>query len=150
MFVIKQAVGIVGAVIMPHNLYLHSALVRSRDIDRKRRDKVREANMYYFIESAIALGASFLVNMCVVAVFAQGYFPKSAATEECKAITWTDMNTTEGDINLQSAGVFLENCYGKIAGVIWALGLLAAGQSSTMTGTYSGQFVMEVRETESF
>eukprot|EP00116_Pleurobrachia_bachei_P004269 sb/3464531/ len=143
MFVIKQAVGIVGAVIMPHNLYLHSALVRSRDIDRKRRDKVREANMYYFIESAIALGASFLVNMCVVAVFAQGYFPKTEATEECKASTWTDMNTTEGDINLQSAGVFLGNCYGKIAGVIWALGLLAAGQSSTMTGTYSGQFVME-------
>jgi len=47
-------------------------------------------------------------------------------------------------IDLHSAGIFLENCYGKVAGTIWALGLLAAGQSSTMTGTYSGQFVMEV------
>ena len=144
-YVIKQAVGIVGAVIMPHNLYLHSALVRSREIDRRRVDKIREANLYYFIEAAIALAASFLVNMFVVSVFAQGYFPSDEATELCKARTWSHMNETgEQAINLESAGIFLGKCYGKVAAVIWGLGLLAAGQSSTMTGTYSGQFVMEV------
>ena len=143
---IKQAVGIVGAVIMPHNLYLHSALVRSREIDRRRVEKIREANMYYFIEAAIALCASFVVNMFVVAVFAEAYFPRNEATDICKARTWTGNATVDADesINLQSAGVFLENCYGKVAAIIWGLGLLAAGQSSTMTGTYSGQFVMEV------
>ena len=142
--VIKQAVGIIGAVIMPHNIYLHSALVRSRDIDRRKSEKVKEANFYFFIESVIALGASFLVNMFVVAVFAQGYFPENEVTDTCKAHTWSHLNNTDENINLESAGIFLDNCYGKFAGIIWALGLLAAGQSSTMTGTYSGQFVMEV------
>ena len=129
---------------MPHNLYLHSALVRSRDIDRTKRDKVSEANFYFFVESVIALGASFIVNMFVVSVFAQGYFPSNEVTDACKAHTWSQLNSTGENINLESAGIFLDKCYGKMAGVIWALGLLAAGQSSTMTGTYSGQFVMEV------
>ncbi|KAI8492280.1 hypothetical protein Bbelb_301770 [Branchiostoma belcheri] len=55
-----QAVGIIGAVIMPHNLYLHSALVKSRDVDRNKKEDVREANMYFFIEAAIAL----FYNLC--------------------------------------------------------------------------------------
>jgi natural resistance-associated macrophage protein len=110
-------------------------------------EKIREANMYYFVEAAIALTASFLVNMFVVSVFAQGYFPDTEATELCKARTWAHMNDSgEEAINLESAGIFLEKCYGKVAAIIWGLGLLAAGQSSTMTGTYSGQFVMEVSE----
>lgn len=67
-----QAVGIVGAVIMPHNLYLHSALVKSRDVDRTKPKKVREANYYFFIEAAVALFVSFIINVFVVAVFANG------------------------------------------------------------------------------
>lgn len=70
--VLMQAVGIVGAVIMPHNLYLHSALVKSRDVDRTKPKKVREANYYFFIEAAIALFVSFIINVFVVAVFANG------------------------------------------------------------------------------
>ena len=50
-----QAIGIIGAVIMPHNIYLHSALVKSREVDRKKPDEVKEANMYFFVESALAL-----------------------------------------------------------------------------------------------
>ena len=69
---VTQAVGIIGAVIMPHNLYLHSALVKSRDVDRRQSSAVREANKYYFIESSIALFISFLINVFVVAVFAEG------------------------------------------------------------------------------
>ncbi|KHJ77672.1 hypothetical protein OESDEN_22708 [Oesophagostomum dentatum] len=74
-----QGVSIVGAVIMPHNLYLHSALVKSRKIDRTVEGKVREANMYYFIESCFALFCSFWINVLVVAVFAQGFFGKTNA-----------------------------------------------------------------------
>lgn len=73
----KQAVGIVGAVIMPHNLYLHSALVKSRKIDRRQKKAVTEANYYYFIESGIALFCSFIINLFVVSVFAQGLSGKT-------------------------------------------------------------------------
>ena len=64
--------GVIGAIIMPHNLYLHSALVKSRSIDTSNKRKVREANMYYFIEATIALFISFVINVFVVAVFANG------------------------------------------------------------------------------
>ena len=69
-----QAVGVIGAVIMPHNLYLHSALVKSRGVDRRKSSAVRQANKYFFIESAIALAVSLLINIFVVAVFAQVNF----------------------------------------------------------------------------
>lgn len=72
-----QAVGIVGAVIMPHNLYLHSALVKSRDIDRNKKDKVKEANFYYLIESSMALLCSLIINIFVVGVFAHGLHEKT-------------------------------------------------------------------------
>jgi natural resistance-associated macrophage protein len=62
-----QAVGVIGAVIMPHNLYLHSALVKSRNVDRKKNEAVRQANMYYFVEAAIALLVSLVINVFVVA-----------------------------------------------------------------------------------
>jgi len=109
---------------MPHNIYLHSALVLSREIDTSDEKKVREANFYYSIESAIALFISFIINMFVVAVFAKGFFGKN-------------------DIGLSDAGELLGQKYGHIALYIWGIGLLAAGQSSTMTGTYAGQFVMQ-------
>lgn len=72
-----QAVGIVGAVIMPHNLYLHSALVKSRDIDRKKPEKIREAHFYYLIESSVALILSFIINVFVVTVFGYGLYHKT-------------------------------------------------------------------------
>lgn len=62
---------------MPHNLYLHSALVKSRDIDRRKPEKLKEANMYYYIESAIALICSLIINIFVVSVFAFGLFEKT-------------------------------------------------------------------------
>uniref|UniRef100_A0A7N5K559 Natural resistance-associated macrophage protein 1 n=1 Tax=Ailuropoda melanoleuca TaxID=9646 RepID=A0A7N5K559_AILME len=72
-----QAVGIVGAIIMPHNIYLHSALVKSREIDRSRRTDIREANMYFLIEATIALSVSFFINLFVVAVFGQAFYQQS-------------------------------------------------------------------------
>lgn len=82
-----QAVGIVGAVIMPHNLYLHSALVKSRDIDRKKPEKIKEANFYYFIESSFALLCSFIINVFVVAVFAYGLHHKTNVELVCLLTT---------------------------------------------------------------
>ncbi|EPY75149.1 natural resistance-associated macrophage protein 2 [Camelus ferus] len=118
---IEQAVGIVGAVIMPHNMYLHSALVKSRQVNRANKQEVREANKYFFIESCIALFVSFIINVFVVSVFAEAFFEKTN----------------------EQVGVVLGCYFGPAALYIWAVGILAAGQSSTMTGTYSGQFVME-------
>nr|XP_020763800.1 natural resistance-associated macrophage protein 2-like isoform X3 [Odocoileus virginianus texanus] len=118
---IMQAVAIVGAIITPHNIYLHSALVKSRHIDRAKRQEVREANKYFFTDCCVALFVSFIINTCVISVFAEAFFEKTN----------------------EQVGVVLGCYFGPAALYIWAVGILAAGQSSTMTGTYSGQFVME-------
>ncbi|CAL1410648.1 unnamed protein product [Linum trigynum] len=126
---IRQAVGVVGCVIMPHNVFLHSALVQSRKIDPKKTGRVQEALNYYNIESSIALLVSFVINLFVTTVFAKGFYGTKQANS----------------IGLVNAGQYLEEKYG--GGVfpilyIWGIGLLAAGQSSTITGTYAGQFIM--------
>ncbi|WOK99644.1 metal transporter Nramp6-like [Canna indica] len=126
---IRQAVGVVGCVIMPHNVFLHSALVQSRKIDPNKKSHVREALRYYSIESTVALIVSLSINLFVTTVFAKGFY----GTKEAE------------NIGLENAGKFLQDRYG--GGLfpilyIWGIGLLAAGQSSTITGTYAGQFIM--------
>jgi len=145
-----QAVGVIGAIIMPHNLYLHSALVKSRDIDRTKKNEVKEANMYFFIEAAIALFISFLINIFVVSVFAEGLYGKTNADIHELCIAANNSHADQFPINNQTVeadlykgGVFLGCTYGALAMYVWAIGVLAAGQSSTMTGTYAGQFAME-------
>ncbi|ERL93635.1 hypothetical protein D910_10923 [Dendroctonus ponderosae] len=149
-----QAIGIIGAVIMPHNLYLHSALVKSRDVDRNNKAKVRDANLYFFIETCIALLVSFVINVFVVAVFAHGLFQKTNAEVHKECLKYPSMNATVFpdtgpeankfvDADLYKGGIFLGCTYGVVAMYVWAVGILAAGQSSTMTGTYAGQFAME-------
>lgn len=126
---IRQAVGVVGCVIMPHNVFLHSALVQSRKIDPKKKGRVQEAINYYTIESSAALFVSFMINLFVTTVFAKGFY-----------------GTKQADgIGLVNAGQYLEQKYGggfMPVLYIWGIGLLAAGQSSTITGTYAGQFIM--------
>ncbi|XP_031423957.1 natural resistance-associated macrophage protein 2 isoform X4 [Clupea harengus] len=147
---LEQAVGIVGAVIMPHNIYLHSALVKSRDVDRNNKKEVKEANKYFFIESTVALFLSFLINVFVVAVFAQAFYGKTNNEVSLKCnetgSPHTDLFPSNNDtlvVDIYKGGVVLGCFFGPAALYIWAIGILAAGQSSTMTGTYSGQFVME-------
>ncbi|XP_030767361.1 protein Malvolio-like [Sitophilus oryzae] len=152
--VFLQAVGVVGAVIMPHNLYLHSALVKSRNIDRKKPEKITEAKLYYSIESAVALLVSLIINIFVVAVFAFGLFEKTNndLLGTCSASTASMFDIAKEafpandeivDADIYKGGIFLGCTYGVAAMYIWAVGILAAGQSSTMTGTYAGQFAME-------
>eukprot|EP00054_Salpingoeca_dolichothecata_P009362 m.52854 g.52854 ORF g.52854 m.52854 type:complete len:513 (-) comp18315_c1_seq2:27-1565(-) len=124
-----QAVGLVGALVMPHNIYLHSALVLSRKVTRTA-SKIKEAAFYNAIESSIALGLSFIINLFVVAVFANAFYNNPDYPDS-------------SDIDLGNAGEKLKDEYGTAVLYIWAVGILAAGQSSTMTGTYAGQFVME-------
>lgn len=147
---LEQAVGIVGAVIMPHNIYLHSALVKSREIDRKNKKEVKEANKYFFIESTIALFISFLINVFVVAIFAQAFYNRTniEMNAKCNATgsphtNLFPLNNDTLEVDIYKGGVVLGCFFGPAALYIWAIGILAAGQSSTMTGTYSGQFVME-------
>ncbi|KAM6214487.1 natural resistance-associated macrophage protein 2 [Rhynchocyon petersi] len=148
---VQQAVGIVGAVIMPHNMYLHSALVKSRQVNRANKHEVREANKYFFIESCIALFVSFIINIFVVSVFAEAFFEKTNdhVVQTCRnsSISWSDSLFPEDNstlaVDIYKGGVVLGCYFGPAALYIWAVGILAAGQSSTMTGTYSGQFVME-------
>ncbi|KAI5581867.1 hypothetical protein BDE02_07G046400 [Populus trichocarpa] len=126
---IKQAVGVVGCIIMPHNVFLHSALVQSREIDHNKKGQVQEALRYYSIESTAALAISFMINLFVTTVFAKGFHGTELANS----------------IGLVNAGQYLQDKYG--GGFfpilyIWGIGLLAAGQSSTITGTYAGQFIM--------
>ncbi|MXQ85879.1 hypothetical protein E5288_WYG010150 [Bos mutus] len=147
---IMQAVAIVGAIIMPHNIYLHSALVKSRHIDRAKRQEVREANKYFFIDCCIALFVSFIINTCVISVFAEAFFEKTneQVVAVCKNSSsphthlFPDDNSTLA-VDIYKGGVVLGCYFGPAALYIWAVGILAAGQSSTVTGTYSGQFVME-------
>ncbi|KAK5638670.1 hypothetical protein RI129_012965 [Pyrocoelia pectoralis] len=136
---------------MPHNLYLHSALVKSRDIDRRRPEKIREANLYFFVEAAIAIFVSFIINLFVVAVFAHGLYKKTNhdIIETCQrypslnASTIFPDNNKFVDADIYKGGIFLGCTFGIAALYIWAIGILASGQSSTMTGTYAGQFAME-------
>ncbi|KAL2333476.1 hypothetical protein Fmac_014689 [Flemingia macrophylla] len=126
---IQQAVGVVGCLIMPHNVFLHSALVQSRQVDRSKKGRVQEALNYYSIESTLALIVSFIINIFVTTVFAKGFYGSELANS----------------IGLVNAGQYLQETYG--GGLfpilyIWGIGLLAAGQSSTITGTYAGQFIM--------
>nr|XP_022321367.1 natural resistance-associated macrophage protein 2-like [Crassostrea virginica]XP_022321377.1 natural resistance-associated macrophage protein 2-like [Crassostrea virginica]XP_022321386.1 natural resistance-associated macrophage protein 2-like [Crassostrea virginica] len=125
---IQQLVGIVGAVIMPHNIYLHSSLVLSRIIDRTDKKEIGESIMYNSLESAIALFVSFLINLFVVTVFAVAALKDPSFADTA---------------SLMTAGNWLFDHYGLAMKIVWGVGILAAGQSSTMTGTYAGQFVME-------
>jgi manganese transport protein len=121
------AIGIIGATVMPHNLYLHSALVQTRKIEHT--DKgIRQALKWNMIDSTVALNIAFLVNAAILVLAATIFF-KTGRTEVAE---------------IQDAHELLAPLLGyKIAPVLFAIALIAAGQSSTITGTLAGQIVME-------
>lgn len=121
------AVGIIGATVMPHNLYLHSALVQTRKISPDEQG-IKRAIKYNLIDSTVALNAAFLVNTAILVLAATVFF-KSGNTEVAK---------------IQDAHHLLEPLLGSaLAPILFAIALIAAGQSSTITGTMAGQIVME-------
>ena len=119
-------------------MYLHSALVQSRQVNRRLPSKVKEANFYFSIEATIALSVSFAINFAVVCVFARGFFDDDCA-ENGEGLL--DGQCTDS-IGLSTAGDALRGLLGGAAQTVWGIGLLASGQSSTMTGVTTGQYVM--------
>lgn len=121
------AIGIIGATVMPHNLYLHSSLVQTRKFDRTPAG-IKQALKYNFIDSTIALNLAFFVNAAIL-ILAAATFYKNGLYEVAE---------------IQDAHKFLEPILGnKLAPVLFAIALIAAGQSSTVTGTLAGQIIME-------
>lgn len=120
------AIGIIGATVMPHNLYLHSALVQTRAFEPTPEGK-RTAAKYNFLDSAIALNAAFFVNAAILVLAAATFYKNGVVVTE-----------------LQQAHELISPLLGTaLAGTLFAVALLAAGQSSTLTGTLAGQIVME-------
>ena len=120
------AIGILGATVMPHNLYLHSALVQTRDVCETDECK-RQACKWNFLDTTIALNAAFFVNAAILIVAASVFYRNGIVVTE-----------------IQQVHHLLTPLLGTtIASVLFALALIAAGQSSTLTGTLAGQIVME-------
>ena len=120
-------IGILGATVMPHNLYLHSAVVQTRDFDRTPAGK-REAIKYCNIDSAVALTFALFINAAILIVSA--------------AVFYRSGNNQVAEI--QDAYKLLSPLLGVgAASGIFAIALLASGQNSTLTGTLAGQIVME-------
>ncbi len=120
------AIGILVATVMPHNLYLHSALVQTRHIGQTPGDK-RTACRYNLIDSVVALNGALFVNAAILVLAAAVFFKRGIVVTE-----------------IQQAHVLLEPLLGTgLAGIMFAVALLCSGQSSTLTGTLAGQVVME-------
>lgn len=121
------AIGVIGATVMPHNLYLHSALVQTRKFDQSEKGK-RKAIKFNFIDSVVALNLAFLVNASILILAAAVFFS----------------NGLTNIADIQDAHRLLEPLLGaEIAPILFAVALIASGQSSTITGTLAGQIIME-------
>ena len=120
------AIGIIGATVMPHNLYLHSALVQTRKIDRTEVG-IKEAIKFNRIDTTIALNIAFFVNAAILILAATVFFKTG--------------NAHIGEI--KEAHQLLPSFLGSLAPILFAVALIAAGQSSTITGTLAGQIIME-------
>ncbi len=121
------AIGIIGATVMPHNLYLHSSLVQTRKFDRSVKG-IKQAIKYNFIDSTIALNLAFFVNAAIL-ILAAATFYKNGLFDVAE---------------IQDAHQLLAPMLGtKWAPILFAVALIAAGQSSTITGTLAGQIIME-------
>ncbi|NWX10970.1 NRAM2 protein, partial [Caloenas nicobarica] len=141
---LEQAVGIVGAVIMPHNMYLHSALVKVSERAKKPEKRQKNTELALGRCSGRRLGRLFSLDL----LFSWGFSNQidSKITSGLKMAPGVPKKS--GVFYPEShespfQGAVLGCYFGPAALYIWAIGILAAGQSSTMTGTYSGQFVME-------
>lgn len=120
------AIGIIGATVMPHNLYLHSALVQTRKFN-KTDEGIRQALKFNIIDTTVALNIAFLVNAAILILAATVFFKTG--------------NSHVAEI--KEAHRLLPGFLGNFAPKLFAIALIAAGQSSTITGTLAGQIIME-------
>ena len=133
------AIGIIGATVMPHNLYLHSALVQTRRLGKDERS-IRRAIRFNTIDSTVALTIAFFVNAAILVLAAIVFFGKESVTVPGgEVVTFSDDSDW-----IRVAYLTLAPLLGTAAAsTLFAVALLASGQSSTITGTLAGQVVME-------
>jgi len=133
------AIGMIGATVMPHNLFLHSALVQTRKIERDAQS-IRTAIWFNTIDSTVALSVAFLVNAAILVLAAIVFYGRESVTVAGGAVV-----TFSPDSDwIRIAHLTLAPLLGKtLASTLFAVALLASGQSSTITGTLAGQVVME-------
>ena len=112
------AIGIIGATVMPHNLYLHSSLVQTRRIERTAKG-IKDSLKYNLIDTCVALNLAFFVNAAILILAATAFY-KNGLFEVAE---------------IQHAYKLLENIFGSVAPILFAIALIASGQSSTITGT---------------
>jgi len=133
------AIGIIGATVMPHNLYLHSALVQSRKL-QKDEPSMRRAIHFNTIDSIVALTIAFFVNAAILVLAATVFFGKESVTLSGGQV----VTFSAGSDWIRVAYLTLAPLLGTAAAsTLFAVALLASGQSSTITGTLAGQVVME-------
>ena len=130
---LHMALGIVGATVMPHNLYLHSSISQTRQFDRKDKASIKNAIKFTTWDSNLQLTAAFIVNCLLLLVGAALFFGKDTSNLG----TFADLYNALQDPNLAGAVA------SPVLSVLFAVALLASGQNSTITGTLSGQIVME-------
>jgi manganese transport protein len=136
---IYVAIGIIGATVMPHNLYLHSALVQSRKL-QKDEASIRSAIRFNIIDSTTALSVAFLVNAAILVLAALVFYGRTSVT-----VAGGSSVTFGADSDwIRIAYLTLAPLMGTaLASTVFVVALLASGQSSTITGTLAGQVVME-------
>ena len=133
------AIGIIGATVMPHNLYLHSALVQSRKL-QKDEPSMRSAIRFNTIDSVVALTIAFFVNSAILVLAATVFFGKESVAVPSGQIVHFSADSDW----IRVAYLTLAPLLGTAAAsTLFAVALLASGQSSTITGTLAGQVVME-------
>src|SRR5439155_21728112 len=133
------AIGIIGATVMPHNLYLHSALVQSRKLQADD-VSVRRAIWFNTLDSTVALSLAFLVNAAIMVLAAMTFYGKTGV--ELAGGQTVEFSSDSDWIRI--AYLTLARLLGTMmASILFAVALLASGQSSTITGTLAGQVVME-------
>jgi len=120
------AMAILGATVMPHNLYLHSALVQTRRIGRTPQS-IRSANRFNLLDCTVALNVAFFVNVAILVMAAAVFYRHGIVVTELKQ-AYETLSPLVGHV---------------AAGVVFAVALICSGQSSTLTGTMAGQIVME-------
>lgn len=131
------AIGIIGATVMPHNLYLHSALVQTRRF-QKDEQSIKRAIRFNSIDSVVSLSIAFCVNAGIMVLAAITFFGKESVTLPTGEVV------KFGSDWIQEAFLTLAPLLGTgAASILFAVALLASGQSSTVTGTLAGQVVME-------
>jgi manganese transport protein len=136
---IYVAIGIIGATVMPHNLYLHSALVQTRQL-RQDAPAIRQAIHYNTLDTVVALSVAFFVNAAILVLAAIVFFGKDHVTLGSGQVVAFNADADW----IQVAYLTLAPLLGTaLASVLFAVALLASGQSSTITGTLAGQVVME-------